>query len=633
MDREKLDGWCERGIIALVLAILVFGPLATGAVRTLEFLVIQGLTIGVMVLWVARLWLRPRPQFIMPPLGWAVLAFAVYAVVRYFGAEIEHVARLELIRVLVYAFLFFAIINNLHRQESVNLVGYTMLFVGMGIAFYAGYQFFSGNSHVWHFENDAYKGRGTGTYINANHLAGFLELLLPLGIAYTIVGRMKPVVRILIGYAALVIAAGIGVTLSRGGWIATGLALTGFFVILLFHRGFRLPAALALLVIIIGVGIYAPRSTAIQSRLSGVVKEAGEQENARYRLWLPSLQLWRENVWTGIGPGHFDYRFRSVRPQEIQLRPDRAHNDFINTLVDWGVVGLGIVFAALGLAAAGVAKSWRGVGGVAADIGSRRSNKFAFVLGGSFGLLALFFHSATDFNMHIPANAILAVTLLALLASHQRFATDRWWTNARLPLVVLVTLVLLAGVAFLGLEGVRRAKEYVWLERAEAAPQFSPARVTALERAFAAEPKNFETAYRIGECFRVQSWEGGGNYAELAQQAMAWFDRAIKLNAYDGYSQLRYGMCLDWLGRRDEAWPYFNRAEELDPNGYYTVAHVGWHFVQLGNYAAARPWFERSRRLQWKNNPIAENYLDICNRRLLEAATNGAPAGLSLSPR
>jgi tetratricopeptide (TPR) repeat protein len=153
-----------------------------------------------------------------------------------------------------------------------------------------------------------------------------------------------------------------------------------------------------------------------------------------------------------------------------------------------------------------------------------------------------------------------------------------------------------------------------------------------LERAFAAEPRNFQTAYDIGECYRVQSWEGGDNYAELARLAMTWFERGMKLNSYDTCSTLRYAMCLDWLGRMEESLPYYNRAEELDPNGYYTLAHVGWHYVQTGNYAAARPLFERSLRLQWKDNPMAQTYLDLCNRRLLEAATNDASALLLRVP-
>lgn len=623
MNRERLDNWCGHGIFAVVIAILIFGPLATGAVRTLEFLILQSLTVIALVLWLVRLWLKPCPQFLMPPLGWGVVAFTVYAIARYWNADIEFIARQELIRVLVYASLFFIVVNNLHAQEAANRIGFVMLFLAMGITFYAVYQFFTGDNHVWHFEN-TYHGRGTGTYINPNHFAGFLELLLPLGIAYTIVGRMKPVFRVLIGYATAMILVGIAISVSRGAWIATTLTLIGFFVVLLFHRGFRLPALLALVAVTVAVVVAAPKSAAIQQRFQIAAKEAGSKEYTRYQLWLPALELWREDKWLGIGPGHFNSRFRAVRPQEIQTEPDRAHNDYLNTLVDWGIIGLALVLASLTALTLGIIKAWRHVGGVAADLGNRRSNRFAFVLGGSFGLVALLIHSATDFNMHIPANAILAVTLMALLAAHQRFSTERWWFNARLPLVATVSLLLIATIGYLGHNGFKRADAYVWLNRAQAEGTYSPQQSAALERAFAAEPGDSEIAYKIGECYRIQSWEGGDNYAELATQAITWYSRAEKLNPYDNYSALRHGMCLDWLGRTQESWEKYSRAEELDPNGYYTVAHIGWHFVQLNNYAAARAWFERSLRLEpdVKKNPIADTYLALCNRRLLEDATD-----------
>ena len=126
------------------------GPLAAGATRTLPFLIIQGLTLGVMVLWGARFWLSSRPQLLWPPICWAVVAFVLYAVVRYFNADIEYVARQELIRILVYAFLFFAILNNLHRQESTQIISCTLVFLAMAISFYAGYQFLTHSNWVWH---------------------------------------------------------------------------------------------------------------------------------------------------------------------------------------------------------------------------------------------------------------------------------------------------------------------------------------------------------------------------------------------------------------------------------------------------------------------------------------------------
>ena len=89
MDRERLDKWCEWGIIGLVLAILVYGPLAIGAVRPLDFLVIQALTVLALALWLFRIWLVPSHRLFWPPICWAVVAFVVFAGVRYWQSDIE----------------------------------------------------------------------------------------------------------------------------------------------------------------------------------------------------------------------------------------------------------------------------------------------------------------------------------------------------------------------------------------------------------------------------------------------------------------------------------------------------------------------------------------------------------------
>ena len=186
MIRERLDSYCEKGVLALVLAVLVFGPLVTGAVRPFEFLIIQGLTIAAVLLWMLRFWLNPGHRLLWPPICWAVIAFVLYAIARYQRAEIEYVARQELIRVLVYTLLFFLVLNNLAHQESAQLVTLVMVFLGMVISMFAIYQFATNSEYVWHFIKPAvFRKRGSGTYINPNDLAGFLEMLVPLGLAYT----------------------------------------------------------------------------------------------------------------------------------------------------------------------------------------------------------------------------------------------------------------------------------------------------------------------------------------------------------------------------------------------------------------------------------------------------------------
>jgi O-antigen ligase len=639
MNREGWDRWCERGILILVLAIMVLGPLALGAVRNLEFAVIQVLTLGVLGLWVLRLWLDPRPRLLWPPICWAVLAFTVYAVARYLYADVEYIARLEMIRVLVYAILFVAILNNLHRQETIQVITFSLLVLATVISFYAIYQFLTGTNRVWTLVT-SYPHRGSGTYFNPNHLGGFLEMLLPLGLAFTLTARIKPVVKVFLGYASLAVLAGIGVTVSKGSWISTSLALAVFFGVLIFRRNYRVPALMLLVLMVGGCVFLFPKSVFFRMRIKQTFTQSGNvNDELRYSVWRPALRMWQDNPWWGVGPGLFNTRFRAYRPEGIQVNPEYTHNDYLNSLADWGAIGTGLVACAWVLLAFGVWKTWSSVRLSSGDLGGKSgSNKFAFVFGASVGLIAILLHSVVDFNMHIPANAILAIALMALISSHLRFATESFWFRVRLPLKVAASCLALAAFWYLGSQAWRQTREFVLLKRAAGAPNFSAAKREILVRAFAVEPMNSETAYDVGEAFRRQSQEGGEhyegqegvNYRQLAERAIEWFGKSIKLNPWDSRPCAGYGWCLDWLGRQAESGPYFSRAEELDPNNYYNVNNIGLHYVQLNDYAAAKPWFERSMRLSYKDNPIAQNYFNLCIVRMEEAATNEITAKLNL---
>jgi O-antigen ligase len=626
MSREVLDRWCERGILGLVLVILVYGPLALGAVRVQEFLVVQALTLGVLLLWLARLWLNPRPKLLWPPISWAVVAFVAYAVVRYLTCDIEYVGRKELLRILVYAGLFFAILNNLHRQETTQIISFTLIFVAMGISLYAFYQFLTHSNRVWHFPVK-YGGRASGTYISPNHLAGFLEMLLPLALSYTLVGRGRAMTKIFLGYAALAIIIGIAVTGSRGSWVACSLALIALFAVLLFQRAHRLPAGLSLLLLLSG-GVWAIAQTNLfHSRINQTIVGGRLNMDVRFVLWDTAVRMWRDHPWFGVGPGHYDHRYRAYRPSSVQLQPDYAHNDYLNLLADWGMVGSLIVWLGLVALGVGIARIWKHVRRREDEFGLSLSNKFAYVLGGTIALLALLIHATVDFNLQIPANAIIAVTLVALLSSHWRFATERYWFSVQLPGRLVASAGLLAAAVYLGQQEVRLGREWVWLDRAARAPELSLERAAFLEKAGTIEPKNFATAYQLGEIYRVNVFRGVGDDEAFTERAIAAYQRGIKNHPFDGDYYLGWGMCLDFAGRHAEAENVFLQANELDPNGYFVAAHVGRHFVETAEYAAARPWLERSLRLS-QNNTIAASYLKIANERLLEAATNSSVRSL-----
>lgn len=627
--RRNLDWWCERGVLALVMAMTVFAPLAFGAVDAWAFHVLLALAMGVFALWGVRVWAHPKPRLLWPPLCWVVVAFAIYAVARYLVADIEYVARLEVIQVLLFGFLFFAVLNNLRGQEEISAVSAALIGVGTFAACYAVAQLLNHSNQVWHLVSP-YVGRASGTYISPNNLAGLLAMLLPLALAYLLVGKVNIIARILLAYAALAMAAGLAVTFSRGGYLAATAGVVLLLVILLGHGNHRWKAALLLAVVLVGGGLFVSQYL---SKTVGYMRRVSKPEadnapavldaGSRLTMWNAATRMWRDHPWAGVGPAHFDYRFREYRPEMMQARPDRVHNDYLNLLVDWGVVGGVIVLTGIGIFVFSLRKTWPHVRREENDFGSGQSNRFAFFLGAMSGLMALAVHSIFDFNLHIPANALAGSVLLALLTSNARYATEQYWMRVRRPAKFVMSTVLGLVVIAFGVQEFRGTREAFWLGRAEGLPNFSPERAAALEKAFGAEPRNSQTAYEIGECYRTQSLEGGSDFIGLGQKALDWYALVMQLNPHDGYGYLRTGMCLDWLGQTQKSTPFYAEAELRDPNGYYLVANIGWHYVQTGDYAAAQDCFTRSLKL-CGDNAIAKNYLSICEAKLA-AAASGRP--------
>ena len=76
-------------------------------------------------------------------------------------------------------------------------------------------------------------------------------------------GRLK----VFLGYAAIVMLCGLITTVSRGGIAAAGFGLLALFGILLFNREFRLPAIVALILILIPAAWMTTKSFRLQARM------------------------------------------------------------------------------------------------------------------------------------------------------------------------------------------------------------------------------------------------------------------------------------------------------------------------------------------------------------------------------
>ncbi len=628
MTRKRLDQYCEWGVIGLVLGIIVYGPLAIGAARPIDFVVLQSLTAIGLVVWSLRFWLSRSHRLLWPPVCWTIVAFVALAFFRYQAAELEYVARHEFIKILVYASIFFLAINNLHKQETIQILVFVLLTVATLTSLFAVYQFFTHSEYIWSYQRPVqYLERGSGTYICPNHFAGFLEMVLPLGIAYLFAGRYNYTFKVFLGYGCLVIMAGIAVTMSRGGWLASGLSLMLMFVLLLRKRQYRIPALVALVIFGMAASITYQRSDKLQDRIHNI-NEGGSTAfvSARPAIWKAAWEMWQaEPVW-GVGPGHFDYQFPTYRPESIQVRPGWVHNDYLNTLVDWGIVGASVVGLGTLLLAFGMVQTRKYVERGSKDIGSgRNSNRSAFVLGALASGTALAIHSFFDFNLHVAANAAIAATILALAASHLRFASGSYWLSSWPGSKFIYSLVLIGLAVFLGRHALVTAQEQLPLEEAKSLQDASLEQIDALQRASRVEPNNFETLYNIGEALRARGSSIPEDATENLESAIAWFEAAIAQYPIWAFNYVGLGMALDHLNRFDEATPYFERALQLDPNQHLVVAYMGWHQVNLGDYLSAKKYFDRSLEIKWWDNHIPLTYNRLIESKLPAEALEESP--------
>jgi O-antigen ligase len=594
--RERIDIICARAILLIVLFILAWGALAYGGMDPTAFLVVQGATGVALGLWIVRFWVQRPFRLLWPPMCWAALAFLIYAVARCRLVDVEYAGRQQLIHVVVYGTLFLAVLNNFNRKNSATFVSLTLIAVGFLVAMLAMFQFATHYPMIWGVRRlDQYMGRGSGTFINPNHLAGFLGMIVPLALAYTVMSRFSATIKVLLAYSAVTMLAGIVVSLSRGGILATIVALVIFCGVLLAQQDFW-RSALVILCILTALAAFAlSQFESVQKRFDEAFKN-DKVEDGRQYYWAAAWQLAGRDVVWGIGPGQFDVEFPSVRPWQVQSRPQFAHNDYLNTLCEWGVLGMSMVAAAGGLLLWGVFQVWQTLRRPSNELGSRFSDRSAFVVGATAGLAALMLHCIVEFDMQIAAVAITAVTLMALLAAQARFVTERYWRNPGRLGKILLTAVAASAIAYLSAQGLRKGTQTYWLARARAEGT-QPDRVIAFAtKAHEAEPMDWDADYTLGDYLWSLSLLLGPDYQDRAKQAMMWYARAMELNPFDAYAPLGCGMCLDRLGLTGAATPFFELAHRNDPCNEYLALEEGRHCIELGDYAAAKQWLTDANR-------------------------------------
>ena len=262
-----------------------------------------------------------------------------------------------------------------------------------------------------------------GPFINRHHFAGYMELAiaLPLGLLFS--GALEPYKRPLYAFAVLLMAVALIMTNSRGGLISLVAEILFVIVIAgpgmghreqsrtsLLMRTALMRAAMALgLGIILFLGALAVGGPGVFGRLLGTVN-AADPTTGRAHFWNVTLDVIKNHPILGSGLGSFSVIYTRYDSGNGLYRLEQAHNDYLQTLADGGIVGglLGLSFL--------IILFGRGFARRNTDDKFRRG----VATGALAGCFAVLVHSAFDFTLHTTANALLFLVLAAMATLDRR---------------------------------------------------------------------------------------------------------------------------------------------------------------------------------------------------------------------
>lgn len=319
----------------------------------------------------------------------------------------------------VYFVLTLLLVNSMTRLRQ--LLG-VILLSGVFQALFASFMTLSQLELGFFMEKTTGRGVATGTFINRNHLAGFLELSLAAGVGLLVSslrdsatlswrGRLvnllddllSPKVRVRVYLAIMVIA--LILTRSRTGNTAFFLSLTGCGLLMLILQKRSTIGALALFGSLLVIDVLILGQWFGFEQVVERLEQTSLSRETRDEVVRDSLPLLRDYALTGTGAGTYAVTFPAYRSSDVNSFYDHAHNDYVELTATLGTIG------ALNLGALVVYCLLR-------SVRSLYRRRTALARGAAFAstmaIVSLGIHSTTDFNLQIPANALMMVVLLAV---------------------------------------------------------------------------------------------------------------------------------------------------------------------------------------------------------------------------
>jgi putative inorganic carbon (HCO3(-)) transporter len=447
----------DTGLYVALLVLIAWLPIPWGSNRPWSWALMEAATFGLLAVWLAKafthpaqaaetvsiamlplllfsLWLAyilaqtlPLPDgllALLSPVSYEHHRQAAFdPATAYRSLSLDPSATLaDLGKDLAYVALFFLTIALARTRRRLVVLVSALLFVGVAESVFGVYVMRSHFKFVPEGLRDGHWDVVTGTFINRNHFAAHLAMIIPLGVGLLLGGtedrsflrgwrrRLNGLILFITGWRGLVLlalatmGAALLLSKSRGGNLALLVGLVTVMGLAALFRGLktrevRLLSATLLLALSLAAAL---DFGGLGERMARIAIES----SGRATQWELTLHMF-EDYWA-FGSGAGSYKSVFINYKDDRLPPvvhDHAHNDYLELLSEQGIVGSALLSVAV------CAIIGRAV--YAYKVGQDRSMR-GLLLGSLAGITAMLFHALVDFNFHIPANAAYFYVLLGI---------------------------------------------------------------------------------------------------------------------------------------------------------------------------------------------------------------------------
>ncbi len=487
----------------------------------------------------------------------------------------SHATKDELFKVLAYVAVFFLIINNIKTRNQIRRLVLAIVITGTIVAFLGILQMLSGTNKIYWFWLSEHKiGNYFGPYVNPNHFAGYMGMVIPLGIGLLIAqllnrsfipaGSWRHRLSVIESYLSknsllifLVVIIGLSLifSLSRGGILCFLFSMVFFFTILGIKKSQRKKRKVG--AVILGLIL----AMLIWIGINPVLQELSTLANIRFAsntrtiVSKDTLDIAMDFPFFGVGLGNFQHIYPKYTTLKLRGVFTHAHNDYMEMLADTGWPGAILFFGGIVFLLTKTLMLWH-----------RRRDPFVtgITLGAVTGAVFILLQNMVTFNFHIPANAMLFFIILGLtvVVVHRSVPTRNISLHPRMKLAVYpLMFILMAGLAVTIVSAYQGEKYFKLYKRST-----SPTRTQNLIKSIDCDPSNASSHCELGrsyakamsKCCKDGNWkyvkgkwvfEPGKDGFNNGLMALDSYFQAVTLQPTNAWYHFNLGWIVEQLGR------------------------------------------------------------------------------------